>query len=303
MLSNQLLFTYFFVALILSSFVSSTKLDKKEVAALNRVAKELKKSNWDFTVVDPCDLSSQGGGWRDFSNPKGSEDVVTCNCSSVVCHVTSIVLKIQDLQGSLPTLTGLPFLQEIDLSRNYLTGSLPTEWAALPLVNITLLGNRINGPIPKEYGSLKNLHSFVLDYNQISGELPPELGNLKNIQRLFVSSNYLTGEIPSTFANLTTLIDFRISDNKFNGTIPDFIQNWTKLEKLVIQASGLVGPIPSGIFSLGKLRDLRISDLSGPESLFPPLQNMNLKTLVLRNCNLTGDLPEYLGNKSSLKML
>lgn len=299
---SQHLFTYFFfVSLIFSGFTSSQTLPKEEVDALRSIANDLKKTDWDF-LVDPCDVTAEGG-WRNLTNPKGFENNVTCNCSSGVCHVTNIVLKAQDLQGTLPNLTGLPFLQQIDLTRNYLNGSLRPEWALLPLNDISLLGNRITGPIPKEYGTFKNLSSIVLEYNQISGELPPELGNLKHIQRLFVSSNNLTGEIPSTFANLTTLIDFRISDNKFSGTIPDFIKNWTELEKLVIQASGLVGPIPEGIGSLKKIKDLRISDLSGPESLFPPLQNMALKILVLRNCNLTGKLPDYLGEKrESLKM-
>ncbi|XP_010487294.1 PREDICTED: probable leucine-rich repeat receptor-like serine/threonine-protein kinase At3g14840 [Camelina sativa] len=301
--NRQLLF-FFFVSLILfSGFASSATLPPEEVEALRSVATALKKTNWNFSV-DPCDETSSDGKWRDLKAPKGEEDAVTCNCSSGICHVTHIILKGQDLQGSLPTdLSGLPFLQEIDLTKNYLNGSIPPEWGSSSLVNISILGNRITGPIPKELANLTNLFSLVLEYNQLSGKLPPELGNLPNLQRLFLSSNYLTGEIPSSFAKLTNLTDFRISDNQFTGTIPDFIQNWKGLEKLVIQASGLVGPIPSAIGPLGTLTDLRISDLSGPESPFPPLQNMtSIKTLILRNCNLTGDLPEYL-DRRTLKVL
>ncbi|XP_024015689.1 probable leucine-rich repeat receptor-like serine/threonine-protein kinase At3g14840 [Eutrema salsugineum] len=300
---SRLIFPYFLVSLILSGFTSSQTLPKEEVDALRAVAKALKKTNWNFNV-DPCDQTLSDGGWRNPNAGKNFEDAVTCNCSTV-CHVTSIILKSQSLQGSLPKeLVGLPFLQEFDLSRNYLNGSIPPEWGALPLVNVSLLGNRINGPIPKEIANITTLSSLVLEYNQISGELPPELGNLPNIQRLLLSSNFLSGEIPSTFSKLTTLTDFRISDNQFTGTIPDFIQNWTKLEKLVIQASGLVGPIPSTISPLRNLTDLRISDLSGPESPFPPLQNMtSMKNLVLRNCNLTGELPAYLGPITTLKLL
>ncbi|EFH59155.1 leucine-rich repeat family protein [Arabidopsis lyrata subsp. lyrata] len=301
-LNRQLLFSYYFIVslILFSGFVSSQTLPKEEVDALQSVATALKKSGWNFSV-DPCDLTSDGG-WRNLNAAKGFEDAVSCTCSSVICHVNNRVLKAQDLQGSLPTdFSGLPFLQEIDLSRNFLNGSIPPEWASLPLVNISLLGNRITGPIPKEFGNLTNLRSFVLEYNQISGKLPPELGNLPNIQRL---SNNLSGEIPSTFSKLVTLTDFRISDNQFTGSIPDFIQNWTGLEKLVIQASGLVGPIPSAIGPLGKLTDLRISDLSGPESPFPPLLNMtSLKNLILRNCNLTGNLPSYLGRRTLKNLL
>ncbi|XP_010431689.1 PREDICTED: probable leucine-rich repeat receptor-like serine/threonine-protein kinase At3g14840 [Camelina sativa] len=299
-----LVFPSLVVSLILYGFASCATLPKEEVEALKGAAKALKNDNWKFNV-DPCDVASSQGGWRNPSPAEGHEDVVTCNCSSSVCHVTSIVLMGQNLQGSLPTeFSGLPFLQEIDLSRNFLNGSIPPEWGALPLVNISLLGNRISGPIPKEFGNFTNLKSLVLEYNQLSGTLPRELGNLRNHKKLLLSSNYLTGEIPSTFAKLTSLTDFRISDNQFTGTIPDFIQNWTKLGKLVIQASGLVGPIPSAIGPLKKLSNLKISDLAGPESPFPLLQNMtSMKTLVLRNCNLTGDLPEYLGTFTSFKNL
>ncbi|XP_072076161.1 uncharacterized protein [Arachis hypogaea] len=57
------------------------------------------------------------------------------------------------------------------------------------------------------------------------------------------------------------------------------------------------GPIASGISFLKNLTDLRISDLKGPDSYFPPLSNLtNLQTLVLRSCNLIGSIPEYFGN-------
>ncbi|CAN8259345.1 unnamed protein product [Cochlearia groenlandica] len=300
---NRFIFAYLIVSLILSGFTYSQTLPKEEVDALRDVATALKKTNWKFDV-DPCDVTLTEGGWRNINAGKGFEDAVTCNCSTV-CHVTSIVLKAQDLQGSLPKeLARLPFLQEIDLSRNYLNGSIPPQWGTLPLVNISLLGNRITGPIPKEIGNITSLASLVLEYNQISGELPPELGNLPNILRILLSSNNLGGELPSTLSKLTTLTDFRISDNQFTGTIPILIQNWTKLQKLVIQASGLSGPIPSAIGPLKKLTDLRISDMNGPGSTFPPLQNMtSMKTLILRNCNITGELPEYLGPVTTLKLL
>ncbi|XP_018440629.2 probable leucine-rich repeat receptor-like serine/threonine-protein kinase At3g14840 [Raphanus sativus] len=302
---SRLLFPSYFLLvsiIILFGFASSQTLPKVELDALSAVAKVLKKTDWDFSV-NPC--NSTVGGWRTENPGKGFEDTVTCNCSTV-CHVTSIVLKAQNLNGSLPKeLVGLPFLQEIDLSRNYLNGSIPPEWGTLPLQMISLLGNRISGPIPKEIGNITTLTSFVVEYNQISGKLPPELGSLQNIQRFFVSSNNLSGDIPSTFSKLINLTDFRISDNQFTGTIPDFIQNWTGLDKLIIEASGLVGPIPRAIGTLENITDLRITDLSGPESPFPPLENMaKIKNLILRNCNLTGELPSYLGRRSStLKLL
>ncbi|WZZ42535.1 hypothetical protein YC2023_038794 [Brassica napus] len=334
---NLLLFPYFIlISLILSGFASSQTLPKEEVDALRALATALKKSSWNFNV-DPCDLTSSDGGWRNLNaNSKQFADTVTLVLLAKVRWASGLLLGVasiaslvrfpwggvlyamlsvsvpagpgpraQSLQGFLPKeFAGLPFLQEIDLSRNYLNGSIPPEWGTLPLVNLSLLANRISGPIPKEIGNITTLKTLTLESNQISGNLPPELGNLNNIEIILLGTNYLTGDIPSTFSKLTTLTDFRISDNQFTGTIPDFIQNWTELQKLTIQASGLVGPIPSAIGTLVKLTNLRISDLNGPSSPFPPLQNMTLITsLILRNSNLTGKLPDYLGSMTTLKHL
>ncbi|KAH9723430.1 putative leucine-rich repeat receptor-like serine/threonine-protein kinase [Citrus sinensis] len=168
---------------------------------------------------------------------------------------------------------------------------------------ISLLANRLTGPIPKYLANISTLVNLTVQYNQFSGELPEELGSLLNLEKLHLSSNNFTGELPKTFAKLTNMKDFRIGDNQFTGQIPSFIQNWTKLEKLFIQPSGLVGPIPSGIFSLKNLTDLRISDLNGPEATFPQLGNKKMTNLILRNCNITGELPPYLGKMTTLKVL
>ncbi|KAA8526742.1 hypothetical protein F0562_009029 [Nyssa sinensis] len=292
------------VFICFATFASgATLLPTNEVEALQQIGKTLGKTDWNFSA-DPC---SGQWGWATQNPVKGFENAVTCNCSSnnTVCHIVSIVLKAQNLSGVLPPeLVRLPYLQEIDLTRNYLNGTIPSEWGSMQLVNISLIGNRLTGSIPKEFGNISTLANLTLEYNQLSGVLPPELGNLPHIERILLTSNNFTGELPGTLANLTTLKDFRIGDNDFMGKIPNFIQNWTNLEKLVIQASGLDGPIPSGIALLAKVTDLRISDLNRTEGTFPPLSNMkNLKTLILRSCNIVGQLPDYLGTMTKLKLL
>ncbi|KAH6837288.1 Leucine-rich repeat transmembrane protein kinase [Perilla frutescens var. hirtella] len=279
-------------------------LPPAEVLSLQAIARRLGKGDWDFSV-DPCTGLSD---WATQNPVKGYENAVTCDCSfdnNTTCHVVSIILKAQNLIGSVPReLVQLPFLREIDLTRNYLNGTIPPEWGSMKLVNISLLGNRVTGSVPKELANITTLQQLVLEYNQLSGTIPPEFGNLPQIQRLLFTSNNLTGELPATLAKLTTLTDFRISDNNFKGSIPNFVQNWTNMEKLVIQASGLAGPIPSGIASLAKLTDLRISDLSGNDSTLPSLSTLKkLKTLILRSCNIVGPLQEYIGEMTTLKVL
>ncbi|KAL8031976.1 hypothetical protein ABFX02_13G063500 [Erythranthe guttata] len=299
-------FPRFLGLICLLGFASGAALlPADEVVSLQVVAKSLGKTDWNFSV-DPCSGLS---GWVTL-NPaiKEFENTLTCDCTfdnNTVCHVVSIILKAQNLQGTVPReLVRLPFLKEIDLTRNYLNGTIPPEWGSMNLVNISLLGNRVTGPIPKALANISTLANLTIEYNQLTGPIPPEFGDLPQLERLLVTSNNLTGELPANLAKLTTLRDFRISDNSFSGSIPNFIQNWTNIEKLAIQASGLTGPIPSGIASLTKLTDLRISDLSGNVSTFPDLSNIKkLKTLILRSCNIIGELPSYLGGMKTLKVL
>ncbi|XP_028550366.1 probable leucine-rich repeat receptor-like serine/threonine-protein kinase At3g14840 isoform X4 [Dendrobium catenatum] len=256
-----------------------TRLPPEEIEALKSIARALNKTSWDFSV-DPC---SQELSWVTPNALVGFENSVWCNnCSDdgSVCHVTSIVLKSQNLVGRLPPeMAKLPFLQEIDLTRNYIYGSIPKEWAVLPLVNFSLLGNRISGQIPSWIGNFTNLRNLVLEENQLMGSLPEQLGHLNSLEL------------------------FLIRSNNFNGKIPQFIQNWTQLLRLDLQASGLQGPIPSGISRLKKLDDLRISDIVG-NSGFPQLQGIEqLQYLTLRNCGISGVIPKFMDNFVNLKRL
>uniref|UniRef100_A0A2P2MSZ2 LRR receptor-like serine/threonine-protein kinase n=1 Tax=Rhizophora mucronata TaxID=61149 RepID=A0A2P2MSZ2_RHIMU len=112
------------------------RLASNEEQALRDIAKTLGKTNWDFSV-DPC-----GGelGWANPNPVEGQENAVKCNCSfpnDTSCHVVSIVLKAQNLPGTLPTdLDRFPYLQEIDLTRNYLSGTIPPQWGSMQLVNM-----------------------------------------------------------------------------------------------------------------------------------------------------------------------
>ncbi|GLU18026.1 hypothetical protein SLE2022_343490 [Rubroshorea leprosula] len=297
-----ILFPSLLLAFFLANFAFvAARLPDDELEALRDIAKTLGKKNWNFNV-DPCSGKSD---W--VSDPIDRyENNVTCSNDNPP-RVVSIVLKKQNLPGTLPPeLVRLPYLQTIDLSLNYLNGTIPAEWGSMKLVRISLVGNRVTGLIPQEIGNISTLQYFTVEFNQLSGSLPPELGNLPSIEYLHLTSNNFTGELPATFARLTSLKDFRIGDNQFTGKIPTFIQNWTNLEKLVIQASGFMGPIPN-ISALANLTDLRISDLNGnDQEEFPPLNSfsmLKMKTLMLRSCNIIGELPDYLRQMTSLIIL
>ncbi|KAI6687149.1 hypothetical protein NL676_023977 [Syzygium grande] len=303
--SARSLFSVFVLLCAIHFAAASTLLPDDEVDALREIAATLGKKDWDFNA-DPCGVE---GGWGDNKVIGATTNAVTCQNitdanNNTVSHVVSIVLRNQSLPGALPPrLFRLPYLRNFDVTRNYLNGTIPKEWGSTKLVNISVVVNRLTGPIPKELGNISTLQELNVESNQLSGHLPPDLGNLSQLIQLQITSNNFTGELPQTFVRLTTLQDLRLGDNQFTGRIPDFIHNLTNLSKLFIQASGLQGPIPSGIALLEKLSDQRISDLNGTESQIPRLNRSNIKTLILRSCNLIGELPDYLAEMTNLNIL
>ncbi|KAL4554030.1 hypothetical protein LXL04_039856 [Taraxacum kok-saghyz] len=280
-------------------------LPDDEVKALQEIASKLQIKDW-LISNDSC--SVRGLNKSTFLNDKKLIIIganVTCNCSSTECHIATIRLKGMNLTGVLPEeFVNLPFLQEIDLTRNYISGRIP-PLSGLPRLRIlSLLGNRINGSIPEELGDISTLEELVLDNNLLEGPLPPSLGRLSRLKRLVLSANNFTGHIPSSYGNLTNLEDFRIDGSSLSGKIPDFIGNWINMTRLDLQGTSMEGPIPSIISRLTKLEELRISDLSGSSSTtFPNLTVMNkLEDLVLRNCLLTGPIPDSITLESHPKL-
>ncbi|KAJ0986352.1 hypothetical protein J5N97_004708 [Dioscorea zingiberensis] len=249
------------------------RLDPLEVEALKKIGSTLGKQ-WDFTV-DPCSGTS---GWVDHTTDEDSMRAanVTCgNCNATYCHITSIILKRQNLTGSLPDeLANLTSLQSIILTRNYLGGTIPVAWKSLPLVHLSLQGNRISGSIPEELGNITTLNELVLDDNLLQGSIPSSIGKLRNLERLLLTANNLTGGLPKTLGNLKNLTQFRLDSNPISGKIPSFIVNWSKIQLLEMQGTSLEGPFPPNFSTLETLSELRVTDWKGGDGKFPPLENM-----------------------------
>ncbi|RWR86453.1 putative LRR receptor-like serine/threonine-protein kinase isoform X2 [Cinnamomum micranthum f. kanehirae] len=284
----------FFLILSLNCFQElrseAQSLHPDEVKTLGVIAQRLNIKGWD-TNENPCN-----GGWNNISFQYIRQYFV-CNCTTV-CHITTIELKGQNLTGELPEeFADLTFLQDLDLTLNSLNGSIPPRWATLPLVHLSILGNRVTGKIPKEFGNISTLKSLILEDNHLGGPFPPELGNLSRLEEFFASSNNFSGPLPETFGKLTSLQKFLIDSNPISGNIPDFIGNWTQITRLDMRGTSMEGPIPSTISSLTNLTQLRISDLTVPSVGFPPLATMkNMQILVLRNCLISAEIPEFIGN-------
>ncbi|KAB2601362.1 LRR receptor-like serine/threonine-protein kinase [Pyrus ussuriensis x Pyrus communis] len=272
-----------------------------EVEALREIAVQLNKKDWNFS--DPC------SNIPTISIPHADQynNTLVCNCSfsGNVCHIESIFLMGQDLDGVLPpALSKLPYIKQVNLGQNDLSGSIPREWNSTKLEFLVVSVNNLSGPIPSYLGSMTTLQALGLESNLFSGTVPPELGNLVNMEILYLRANNLTGELPLALTNMTKLRVLEIGSNYFTGRIPDYFQSWKDLQALEMEASGFEGPLPSSLSALNNLTDLRISDLSGESSAFPNLSNMTgMNKLMLRSCNITGEIPEYISTMTSLTVL
>ncbi|KAI3764517.1 hypothetical protein L2E82_14528 [Cichorium intybus] len=239
------------LTLILSSLVfiegtgaQSGYLPKDEVDALREIAEQLGKRDWDFSL-NPCD------GNPNWATPMRAEmplytNTLNCSCSfpDNVCHVVSISLKGQDLDGVLPpSLAKLPHIKYIALFRNYLNGTIPSEWASTKLEYLSVGVNLLSGRIPTYLGNITSLIYVSLESNMFYGAIPAELGKLESLASLILNANNLSGELPMELNNLIKLQELRLSSNNFTGKFPS-LETWSHLEKLEIQGSGLEGPIP-----------------------------------------------------------
>ncbi|KAK1400084.1 putative LRR receptor-like serine/threonine-protein kinase [Heracleum sosnowskyi] len=282
--------------------VQCKSLPLEEVTALREIADQLGKKNWNFNA-NLCD--SNLTDWVPMQKQLYA-NTVFCNCSfpGDICHVQAMSLKGQDLDGILPpSLAKLPFLKKIEFTRNYLRGTIPREWASTKLELIAVTVNRLSGPIPDYLGNISTLRHLSLDSNMFNGSVPAGLGKLISLETLHLDANNLTGQLPLELYNLINLQEIRLGSNNFTGKLPD-LQSWKQLQKLDIQAGGFEGPIPSSISILINLKELLIGNLNGGASKFPQLENMkNLSILILRSCNISGEIPKYLSNFKNLSKL
>jgi len=177
------------------------------------------------------------------------------------------------LNGTLPeALFMLPNLQEFGASNNNLTG-IPGDLQNNRLRRLFLNENMLQGEVPLLPHTLQQLD---LDLNNMSGELP-DLAQIPLIERLILSRNNFHGILNSeTFANNPKLAKLDLSFNNLTGSL--HVSNLEHLQKLSVKSS----------------------DLSSSKTFPDFSRNQMLESVDLRNCSLSGSLPDVLCNLSHL---
>ncbi|XP_058198859.1 putative receptor-like protein kinase At3g47110 [Rhododendron vialii] len=117
---------------------------------------------------------------------------------------------------------------------------------------------------------------------KLTGSLPHHLGNLSFLRRINLQNNGFQGIIPQELGRLSRLKDLDLTSNAFQGEIPTNLSYCSEIQVIRLAYNNLVGKIPEELSSLStnKLKRFQVS-VNG----------------------LTGSIPRWLGNASSLIFL
>ncbi|XP_061980859.1 LRR receptor-like serine/threonine-protein kinase GSO2 isoform X2 [Populus nigra] len=249
----------------------------------------------------------------------------------------TIDLSFNKLSGEIPMdiFNHLPELRGIYFSRNRLSGSIPRTIGNCTLIEeINFSENNLTGVLPPELGGLTNLKTLRIDDNALIGNVPSALFNISAIEVIGMYANLLSGSLPPTMGLfMPNLRELRLGGNELEGTIPSSISNASTLAVVDLSNNSFTGLIPG---TLGNLRQLQVlnlannhltSESSTPQlSILSALENCkNLRRIYLSvnplnttlpisfgnlsssleqfwadDCNLKGNIPNTIGNLSSL---
>uniref|UniRef100_A0ACD5YNQ3 Uncharacterized protein n=1 Tax=Avena sativa TaxID=4498 RepID=A0ACD5YNQ3_AVESA len=241
-----------------------------------------------------------------------------------------------NLSGPLPDeLFNATTLEYLSFPNNGLHGAIDSTQIT-DLRNLVILdigGNKFSGMIPDSIGRLKKLEELHLNNNNMSGELPSALSNCRNLIMIDLKINHFSGELTKVnFSNLPNLQTLDVYLNNFSGTIPESIYSCSNLIALRVSSNKLDGQLSPRIGDLkglsflaldtnsfrnitnaihvlkssGNLTTLLIGDNFKGE-IMPDDDTIdgfeNLQVLDIKNCQLSGQLPQWISRLTNLEML
>ncbi|GKE48109.1 leucine-rich repeat-containing protein, partial [Tanacetum coccineum] len=195
-------------------------------------------------------------------------------------------------------------LRMIDLGNNSFQGSIPSSNNDCEsLEGLILKGNQLEGELPRSLSKCRFLSVIDLGNNHLNGTFPGWLGELSELQVLVLKSNKFHGHIQPSFAvefpfpNLQVL---DLSHNRFVGQLPaKYFQNFNSMKNVAQNSIKreylIVGPNTDSFYSFDVA--MKGVDLDIPR-LF-----VNLTIIDLSNNCFNREIPNIIGNLSSLKVL
>ncbi|XP_023758274.3 receptor-like protein 7 [Lactuca sativa] len=322
----------FFIQFYLILFGVSGICQIEQQSILIRLKNELqfnsslssKLVSWDPNAADCCtwigvncsiggqviglDLSNEtiSGGIDDSSSLFRLESLETLNLAGNNFNSTPIPSGF----GSLTS------LRNLNLSNSWFSGQIPGELSHLTKLQVLDLSSlfsfrslKLESPnlamLIKNLTQLKVLHLDSVNISAQKSDWCQALSSsLLDLEVLSLSTCQLSGPLDGSLGNLHSLSVIRLAQNNLSTPIPDFFGNFRNLTILHLGACNLRGTFPSKVLELQKLQSLDLSsnmNLHGSLSDFPV--NGSLQSLVLSNTNLSGAIPESIGNLKSLSRI
>ncbi|CAN6998182.1 hypothetical protein IGI04_019148 [Brassica rapa subsp. trilocularis] len=227
--------------------------------------------------------------------------------------VTIFHANSNNFLGSVPKVSNLKYLFELDLSNNKLTGEFPAS--VLKATNLTFLDLRFNtfsGSVPRQVFNLDldvlfinnnnlvqklplNLGSITALYltfanNRFTGPIPASIGNIKYLQEVLFLNNQLTGCLPYQIGKLNRATVFDVGYNNLTGPIPYSFGCLDKMEQFNLARNKFFGTIPEIVCEISSLKNLSLS-YNFFTQVGPKCRNLIKRNILDVRMNCILDLP------------
>ncbi|KAG5569494.1 hypothetical protein H5410_059260 [Solanum commersonii] len=202
----------------------------------------------------------------------------------------------------------------LDLSCSQLFGTFHPNSSLFQLHHLhtlNLSGNAFNhSSIPHNIGRLTNLRHLNLSWSDFSGKIPTEISYLSNLVSLDLSvPSYVNGlqldqrAFETLLQNFTNLELLSLSEVNISSPIPVNISS--SLRYLDLQYTNLRGVLIDSFFLLPNLETLILRGNDLLKGVFPKIHRSNtlLMELDILSTGISGELPDSIGNFSSLNTL
>ncbi|KAL7585164.1 hypothetical protein Lser_V15G42791 [Lactuca serriola] len=329
-----LIIGFYVIFFEVSSKLVSGHCQTEQQSVLIRLKKEL-----DFDSL----LSSKLVSWDPNAADCCTWIGVTCSVGGVVIGLDLSSETISGgIDHNSSALFGLKYLEMLNLAENNFNFThIPSGFGSLTsLRSLNLSNSRFSGQIPGELShmtklqfldlsslfsmgirslklenpnlamlikNLTQLKSLYLDSVNISAQKSDWCqalsSSLPDLEALSLSSCQLSGPLDDSLRKLHSLSVIRLAQNNLSTSIPDFFWNFRNLSVLHLGACNLHGAFPKVL----QLQNLQILDLSVNRDLHGSLPdfpvNRSLRRLVLSKTNLSGVIPESIGNLNNLSQI
>ncbi|XVE85917.1 hypothetical protein DITRI_Ditri17bG0130400 [Diplodiscus trichospermus] len=154
-------------------------------------------------------------------------------------NLTSLVLADNLFNGSVPDLTGMPLLEELNLGGNRLGPQFPS--LNQNLVSIILSNNSFRSEIPLGLKKFYQLQKLDISSNKFVGPVPSFLFFLPSIQYLNLAQNQLSGALAMNTSCSKNLTFVDISNNLLIGKLPSCIGSKSRNKTVISSWNCLSG--------------------------------------------------------------